>query len=45
MYEVRVEGFNGGGLLVRFYSLLGFLPFPLMSPSHSCKGKFLFELL
>uniref|UniRef100_A0A2P2K7L4 Uncharacterized protein MANES_05G193800 n=1 Tax=Rhizophora mucronata TaxID=61149 RepID=A0A2P2K7L4_RHIMU len=37
MYEVRVEGFNGGGLLVRFYSLLGFLPFPLMSPSHSCK--------
>ncbi|KAJ6319620.1 hypothetical protein OIU78_015100 [Salix suchowensis] len=33
----RVEGFNGGGLIVRFYSLVGFLPFPLLSPSHSCK--------
>lgn len=32
-----VEGFNGGGLIVRFSSLLGFLPFPLLSPLHSCK--------
>ncbi|WCJ27526.1 30S ribosomal protein S1 [Euphorbia peplus] len=37
IYEAKIEGFNGGGLLVRFYSLLGFLPFPQLSPSHSCK--------
>ncbi|GAB4844039.1 hypothetical protein Ancab_014004 [Ancistrocladus abbreviatus] len=37
IYEGRVEGFNGGGLLVSFYSLVGFLPFPQLSPSHSCK--------
>ncbi|OVA08678.1 Ribosomal protein S1 [Macleaya cordata] len=37
IYEGRVEGFNGGGLLVRFYSVLGFLPYPLLSPSHACK--------
>ncbi|XP_057773326.1 uncharacterized protein LOC130992628 [Salvia miltiorrhiza] len=36
-YEGRVEGFNGGGLLIKFYSLLGFLPFPQLSPSHSCR--------
>ncbi|KAE9601137.1 putative ribosomal protein S1 [Lupinus albus] len=37
IYNGIVEGFNGGGLMVRFYSLMGFLPFPLLSPSHSCK--------
>ncbi|KAF2297910.1 hypothetical protein GH714_005313 [Hevea brasiliensis] len=37
IYEGRIEGFNNGGLLIRFYSLLGFLPFPQLSPSHSCK--------
>lgn len=37
IYGGRVEGFNGGGLLVRFSSLVGFLPFPQLSPSHSCK--------
>ncbi|CAM8918109.1 unnamed protein product [Rhodiola kirilowii] len=37
IYEGRVEGLNGGGLLIRFYSLVGFLPYPLLSPSHSCK--------
>ncbi|GMI64372.1 S1 RNA-binding ribosomal protein 1 [Hibiscus trionum] len=37
IYGGRVEGFNGGGLLIRFYSLVGFLPFPQLSPSHSCK--------
>ncbi|KAL3506549.1 hypothetical protein ACH5RR_031931 [Cinchona calisaya] len=37
IFEGRVEGFNGGGLLIRFYSLLGFLPFPQLGPSHSCK--------
>ncbi|EPS61238.1 hypothetical protein M569_13562, partial [Genlisea aurea] len=38
LYEGRVEGFNGGGLLVKFYSLVGFLPFPQLSPLHSCKA-------
>ncbi|XP_043722666.1 4-hydroxy-3-methylbut-2-enyl diphosphate reductase [Telopea speciosissima] len=37
IYEGRIEGFNGGGLLVRFYSLLGFVPYPQLTPSHSCK--------
>lgn len=37
IYEGRIENFNGGGLLVRFHSLVGFLPFPQLSPSHSCK--------
>ncbi|KAL8106106.1 uncharacterized protein LOC141678907 isoform X2 [Apium graveolens] len=37
IHEGRIENFNGGGLLVRFQSLLGFLPFPQLSPSHSCK--------
>ncbi|KAG9447937.1 hypothetical protein H6P81_014065 [Aristolochia fimbriata] len=36
IYEGRVEGFNGGGLLVRFYSLVGFVPYPQLIPSHSC---------
>ncbi|KAH6821953.1 Nucleic acid-binding proteins superfamily [Perilla frutescens var. hirtella] len=36
-YEGRVEGFNGGGLLIKFYSLLGFLPYPQLSPSHACR--------
>ncbi|XP_074320689.1 uncharacterized protein LOC141657379 [Silene latifolia] len=37
IYEGRVEGFNNGGILVRFYSLVGFLPFPQLGPSYSCK--------
>lgn len=37
VYQGRVEGSNGGGLLIRFYSLMGFLPYPQLSPSHSCK--------
>lgn len=37
-YEGRIEGFNAGGLLVRVHSLVGFLPFPQLSPSHFCKG-------
>ncbi|XP_010527430.1 PREDICTED: uncharacterized protein LOC104804781 [Tarenaya hassleriana] len=37
VFEGRVESFNGGGLLVRFYSLLGFVPYPQLSPSRSCK--------
>ncbi|OIT37703.1 PREDICTED: uncharacterized protein LOC109240401 isoform X1 [Nicotiana attenuata] len=37
IFEGKVEGFNGGGLLIRFYSLVGFLPFPQMSPYYSCK--------
>ncbi|KMZ58735.1 Polyribonucleotide nucleotidyltransferase [Zostera marina] len=35
IYEGKIEGSNGGGLLIRFRSLLGFLPFPLISPRHS----------
>ncbi|XP_028795468.1 30S ribosomal protein S1, chloroplastic-like [Neltuma alba] len=37
IYDGRIEDFNGGGLIVRFYSLVGFLPFPQLSPLHSCK--------
>ncbi|XP_058093508.1 uncharacterized protein LOC131239694 isoform X2 [Magnolia sinica] len=37
IYEGRIEGFNGGGLLVRFHSLVGFLPYPLLCPDHSYK--------
>ncbi|RDY11840.1 30S ribosomal protein S1, chloroplastic, partial [Mucuna pruriens] len=37
VYNGRVEGFNSGGLLVRFYSIVGFLPFPQLSPLHACK--------
>ncbi|MCL7023672.1 hypothetical protein MKW94_017196 [Papaver nudicaule] len=46
VYEGRIEGFNGGGLLVRFYTVLGFLPYPLLSPSHACKepGKSMQEI-
>ncbi|KAG0498478.1 hypothetical protein HPP92_003169 [Vanilla planifolia] len=37
VYEGRVENYNAGGLLIRFHSLVGFLPYPQLSPSHSCK--------
>ncbi|THU48656.1 hypothetical protein C4D60_Mb06t01290 [Musa balbisiana] len=37
LFDGKIEAFNNGGLLIRFYSLLGFLPYPLLSPSHSCK--------
>ncbi|WJX33399.1 hypothetical protein P8452_21611 [Trifolium repens] len=37
IYNGRVEGINSGGLLLRFYSIMGFLPYPQLSPSHSCK--------
>ncbi|KAL3641662.1 hypothetical protein CASFOL_012477 [Castilleja foliolosa] len=40
LYEGRIEGYNGGGLLIKFYSLVGFLPFPQLSPSHSCKEPY-----
>ncbi|XP_022145209.1 uncharacterized protein LOC111014714 [Momordica charantia] len=40
IYEGRIEGSNAGGLLVRFHSLVGFLPFPQLSPSHSCKEPY-----
>ncbi|CAL1404320.1 unnamed protein product [Linum trigynum] len=33
----RIESSNAGGLLVRFHSLMGFLPFPQLSPAHYCK--------
>lgn len=37
IYWGRVEGFNNGGMLVRFSSLVGFVPFPQLSPSRCCK--------
>ncbi|KAI0530698.1 hypothetical protein KFK09_000245 [Dendrobium nobile] len=37
IFDGKIEGSNAGGLLIRFYSLLGFLPYPLLSPSHSCR--------
>ncbi|CAK8567139.1 unnamed protein product [Lathyrus sativus] len=37
IYYGRVEGLNTGGLLIRFYSLMGFLPFPHLSPVYSCQ--------
>ena len=39
-----MEGVNKGGLLVRFNSLIGFLPFPELGPSHACKGTSDFHL-
>lgn len=44
-FEGEVEGFNGGGLLIRFHSLVGFLPYPQLSPSRSCKGTLRLYLL
>ncbi|CAH9116468.1 unnamed protein product [Cuscuta epithymum] len=37
IYEGKVVGFNNSGLRIRFYSLVGFLPFRHLSPSHQCK--------
>ncbi|RAL54403.1 hypothetical protein DM860_001531 [Cuscuta australis] len=37
IYEGKVEGFVKGGLRIRFNSLVGFLPFSELSPSHQCK--------
>ncbi|XP_062109286.1 uncharacterized protein LOC133819919 isoform X2 [Humulus lupulus] len=37
IYEGRIEGFNNGGLLIKFRSLVGFLPYPQLSPSHFFK--------
>lgn len=37
IYDGKIAGFNAGGLLIRFNSILGFLPFPLLSPSRTQK--------
>jgi ribosomal protein S1 len=35
---------NSGGLIVKFNSLQGFVPNPLLSPAHWCKGtSFIFS--
>ncbi|CAN1253264.1 30S ribosomal protein S1, chloroplastic, partial [Linum perenne] len=39
VHVVKVVGYNNGGLIVRFHSLLGFVPFPQLSPAHLYKGK------
>nr|XP_011462848.1 PREDICTED: uncharacterized protein LOC101312343 [Fragaria vesca subsp. vesca] len=46
IFDGMVEGYNSGGLLVRFHSLVGFLPFPQLSPSHFCQepGKSVQEI-
>jgi hypothetical protein len=36
--EGKVDGSNSGGVLVRFHSLQGFLPYSQMSPSLLLKG-------
>ncbi|CAN1171934.1 30S ribosomal protein S1, chloroplastic [Linum perenne] len=38
VHVVKVVGYNNGGLIVRFHSLLGFVPFPQLSPAHLYKG-------
>ncbi|GER26040.1 30S ribosomal protein S1 [Striga asiatica] len=37
VYHGKVQGYNAAGLRIRFYSLIGFIPFGQLSPSHSCK--------
>jgi predicted RNA-binding protein with RPS1 domain len=37
IYRVKVGDFNNGGLRLRFQSIVGFLPFSQLSPSHACK--------
>ncbi|CAN0916346.1 30S ribosomal protein S1, chloroplastic [Linum grandiflorum] len=37
IHVVKVVGWNSGGLIVRFHSLLGFLPFTQLSPANLCK--------
>jgi hypothetical protein len=41
IFEGKVEGFNNGGLLIKFYSLIGFLPYTLINQAPFCKGKLL----
>lgn len=44
IYEGRVEGFNNGGLFVRFYLFVGFFFFSQLSLLYFCKGILLFLL-
>ncbi|CAA0839394.1 Nucleic acid-binding proteins superfamily [Striga hermonthica] len=37
VFAGKVEGYNAGGLLIRFYCLLGFLPARELSPCRRCK--------
>ncbi|KAJ1704646.1 hypothetical protein LUZ63_004425 [Rhynchospora breviuscula] len=39
IFEGRIVGFNNGGLLIRFYSLLGFLPYTLLNQARFCKDS------
>ncbi|KAJ4749019.1 30S ribosomal protein S1 [Rhynchospora pubera] len=39
IFEGTIVGFNNGGLLIRFYSLLGFLPYTLLNQARFCKDS------
>ncbi|XP_066385628.1 uncharacterized protein [Miscanthus floridulus] len=39
IFTLPVLRANSGGLIVRFNSLQGFVPNPLLSPAHRCKAK------
>lgn len=39
IFEGKIEGFNNGGLLIKFYSLIGFLPYTLLNQAPFCKGN------
>lgn len=44
IFTLPVLRANSGGLIVRFNSLQGFVPNPLLSPAHWCKGTSAFPL-
>ncbi|KAJ4757136.1 30S ribosomal protein S1 [Rhynchospora pubera] len=39
IFEGTIVGFNNGGLLIRFYSLLSFLPYTLLNQARFCKDS------
>ena len=45
IFTLPVLRANSGGLIVRFNSLQGFVPNPLLSPAHWCKGTAAFSCL
>jgi ribosomal protein S1 len=44
IFEGKVEGFNNGGFLIKFYSLIGFLPYTLLNQAPFCKGNLIITL-
>lgn len=39
IFEVEIEGFNSGGLLTKFSSLIGFLPYAQLNQAPFCTGN------